>query len=98
MPSAPLQGIGWETVTKRPSESKLICLAGRNGSSDVEQLAGLWRLVYSSGFASSGSTGGSRPGLPVNLLPAQLGQACFQGPLPCAHRLRQLQHRIGAAM
>ncbi len=56
-------------------ESEVIRLAGSNGSSSVEQLAGLWRLVYSSGFASSGSTGGSRPGLPVNLLPAQLGQA-----------------------
>ena len=57
------------------SEIRAICCAGDNGSSNVEQLAGLWRLVYSSGFASSGSTGGTRPGLPVNLLPAQLGQA-----------------------
>jgi hypothetical protein len=39
------------------------------------QLGGTWRLVYSSGFAASRSTGGSRPGFPIKLMPADLGQA-----------------------
>lgn len=41
-------------------------------------LGGVWRLVYSSGFASSRSTGGRRPGVPIKLLPAEFGQV-YQG-------------------
>lgn len=50
---------------------------GGSGERSVGALTGLWRLAYSSGFAT-GSTGGKRPGLPVNMLPAQLGQI-YQG-------------------
>ena len=39
-------------------------------------LSGTWRLVYSSGFASSGSLGGLRPGPQAALLPITIGQAC----------------------
>ncbi len=39
-----------------------------------ELLGGVWRLVYSSGFAGSRSTGGRRPGVPLKLLPADFGQ------------------------
>lgn len=42
-------------------------------SSQNSELGGLWRLVYSSGFARR-NTGGARPGLPINLFPAQFGQ------------------------
>lgn len=51
-----------------------------------QQLAGVWRLVYSSGFAAKRSTGGRRPGVPISLLPAQFGQV-YQGITPELTRL-----------
>ena len=48
--------------------------AGPPKRSGMQQLGGLWRLVYSSGFAGKRSTGGRRPGVPISLLPAQFGQ------------------------
>ncbi|EFJ46380.1 hypothetical protein VOLCADRAFT_105590 [Volvox carteri f. nagariensis] len=45
--------------------------AGVSGIND--QLAGTWRLIYSSGF-NSGSLGGRRPGPPAALFPTILGQ------------------------
>ena len=68
-------GLPWLTLTR--------CADGNgNGKAGMELLAGLWRLIYSSGFASN--NGGTR------LLPAQLGQVrgslpgrlCL--PIPCA--------------
>ena len=38
-----------------------------------EKLAGMWRLVYTSGF-NTGSLGGRRPGPPAALVPTTLGQ------------------------
>lgn len=49
-------------------------LQGQPKLSQRSHLGGVWRLVYSSGFAASRSTGGSRPGLPIKLLPAEFGQ------------------------
>lgn len=64
-----------------------IAAGGANaGQQAAGELAGLWRLVYSSGFASTGSTGGLRPGLPLGLLPAQLGQV-YQGISDASGRL-----------
>jgi hypothetical protein len=51
---------------------------GQPKLSQRSHLGGVWRLVYSSGFAASRSTGGSRPGLPIKLLPAEFGQV-YQG-------------------
>ena len=41
-----------------------------------DQLQGRWSLVYSSGFASTGSLGGRRPGPPAAVVPPlfKLGQ------------------------
>ena len=41
-----------------------------------DRLQGRWRLVYSSGFASTGSLGGRRPGPPAAVVPPlfKLGQ------------------------
>lgn len=46
---------------------------GSTSGSGQDLLAGVWRLVYSSGF-NSGSLGGRRPGPPAALVPAALGQ------------------------
>lgn len=55
----------------------LVSLKAESGQEDkpsgLAQLSGIWRLVYSSGFAS-GSIGGRQPGPPAGLLPASLGQ------------------------
>lgn len=42
-------------------------------SSTMDQLAGTWRLIYSSGF-NTGSLGGRRPGPPAVFVPLVLGQ------------------------
>ena len=49
------------------------CRLNRQGRSQGDQLGGLWRLVYSSGFACR-NTGGARPGVPISVFPAQFGQ------------------------
>lgn len=49
------------------------CPLNCQGRSQGDQLDGLWRLVYSSGFARR-NTGGARPGVPISVFPAQFGQ------------------------
>lgn len=67
-------GQGWSaSLTALPpynkhSQQLLPMLQSKNS-----ELGGLWRLVYSSGFARR-NTGGARPGVPINLFPAQFGQ------------------------
>jgi hypothetical protein len=75
-PSAPAQSTG-STALKPEHIGRTCSCCGLQGQPKLSQrshLGGVWRLVYSSGFAASRSTGGSRPGLPINLLPAEFGQ------------------------
>jgi len=61
-----------------PGEGDGIAGTGAStGQSQGDKLGGLWRLVYSSGFARR-NTGGARPGVPLSLFPAQFGQV-YQG-------------------
>jgi len=58
-----------ELVQQLEAAAGPVSLVGQS----LEQLAGTWRLLYTSGF-NTGSLGGRRPGPPAALFPAVLGQ------------------------
>lgn len=71
-----------EAVEKAVGDLEAAFAEEKPSDSDVgnagfeEKLQGQWRLVYSSGFASTGSLGGTRPGPPAAVVPPlfKLGQ------------------------